>query len=70
MVKGLHLQLCCYPLLWVNVKWFNIKAAAAHHPFIQNEVDELLGRGAIASSTGAAGFYSNVFVASKCTDSL
>ena len=41
--------------------------AAAHHPVIQKEVDELLAKGAIEPSSGGAGFYSSVFVVPKCT---
>ena len=43
-----------------------MKAAAAHHPIIQKEVDELLSKGAIEPSSGGAGFYSSVFVVPKC----
>ena len=53
-----------------NFKQFNIKAAAAHHPIIQQELDELLAKGAIEPSSGSAGFYSNVFVVPKCTGVL
>ena len=49
---------------------FDVKAAAAHHPVIQKEVDELLAKGAIEPSSGGAGFYSRVFVVPKCTGSL
>ena len=44
MVEGLHLQLRSCPPLFCNFKWFNIKAAIAHHPVIQKEVDELLAK--------------------------
>ena len=44
--------------------------AAAHHPVIQKEVDELLAKGAIEPSSGGAGFYSNVFVVPKHTGGL
>ena len=47
-----------------------MKAATAHHPFIQKEEDELLGKGAIEPWTGGAGFYSTVFVVPKCSDDL
>ena len=47
-----------------------MKAAAAHHPIIQKEVDELLPKGAIELSSGGAGFYPSVFVAPKCTGGL
>ena len=44
MVKGHHLQLKSHPPLSKNFKQFNIKVAAAHHPIIQKEVDELLAK--------------------------
>ena len=44
--------------------------AAAHHPIIQKEVDELLAKGAIEPSSGHVGFYSSVFVVPKCTGGL
>ena len=47
-----------------------MKAAAAHHPIIQKEVDELLSKGAIEPSSGGAGFYSSQFVVPKCTGGL
>ena len=49
---------------------FTIKAALAHHPIIQKEMDELLARGAIEPSTGGAGFYSDIFVVPKHTGGL
>ena len=58
MVKGHHLQLRCYPLLFHNFKSFEIKATKAHHPVIPKKVDELLTMGAIEPSTGGAGFTS------------
>ena len=67
MVKCHHLQLRSPPPLFHNFKWLNIKAAAAHHPIIQKEVDELLAKGAIEQSSGGSGFYSNVFVVLKHT---
>ena len=70
MVKGQHLQLRCYPLLFCEYKWFNIKASLAHHPIIQKEMDELLVKGVIEPSTGGASFCSNVFVVSKHTSGL
>ena len=39
--------------------------AAAHHPVIQREVDELLAKGTIEPSSGGAGFYSIMFVVPK-----
>ena len=56
MVKGLHLQLWYHPPLFCNFKQFNIKAAKAHHPIIQKEVDELLAKGATEPCTGGAAF--------------
>ena len=44
--------------------------AAAHHPVIQKEVDELLAKGAIELSLGGAGSYSSVFVVPKHTGGL
>ena len=44
--------------------------AAAHHPVIQKEVDELLAKGAIEPSSGGAGFYSSMFVVPKHTGGL
>ena len=53
-----------------NFKQFNIKAAAAHHPVIQKQVNELLAKGAIEASSGGAGLYSNVLVVPECTGGL
>ena len=39
----------------------------AHHPVIQREVDELLAKGTIESSSDGAGFYSSMFVVPKHT---
>ena len=69
-VQGHHLQLRSHPPLFHNFQQLNVKAAAAHHPIIQKEVDELLAKGVIAPSSGGAGFYSNVFVVSKHTGGL
>ena len=69
MVKG-HLCLRCCHLFFCNFRWFSIRAAIAHYPVIQIEVDELLAKGAIESSTCGAGFYSNAFVVPKCTGGL
>ena len=49
---------------------FNVKAAAAHHPVIQKEVDELLAKGATEPSSGGAGFYSSMFVVPTHTGGL
>ena len=70
MVWGHHLQLRSHPPLFRDFQHFNVKAAAAHHPVIQKEVDELLSKGAIEPSSGGAGFYSIMFVVPKCTGGL
>ena len=54
----------CPPLLCIYWQ-FNVKVAAAHHPIIQKEVDELLAKGVIEPSSGGAGFYSSMFVVPK-----
>ena len=46
MVWGHHIQLRSHPLLFHDFQCFNVKVAAAHHPVIQKEVDELLAKGA------------------------
>ena len=70
MVQGHHLQLRSCPPLFCDFQHFNVKAAAAHHPVIQKEVDELLAKGAIEPSSGGAGFYSSMFVVPKHTGGL
>ena len=70
MVWGHHLQLRSHPPLFCDTSSFNVNAAAAHHPVIQKEVDELLAKGAIEPSSGGAGFYSNMFVVPKLTGGL
>ena len=45
MVKGQHLQLRYQAPSFHNFTQFDIKVAAAHHPIIQKEVDELLKKG-------------------------
>ena len=62
MVKGHHLQPKCHPPIFLNFRQFNMMSARAHHPFIYEEVDELLAKDAIGPSTGDAGFYSNVSI--------
>ena len=42
-----------------------MKATHAYPPFIQEEMDELLTKGAIKPCTGCDGFYSNIFVIPK-----
>ena len=63
MVKGHHLQIRCHPPLLCNFKWFNIKAAPAHHLIIQMEVDEMLAKSTTEPSTSGASFCSKIFVA-------
>ena len=70
MVQGHHLQLRSCPPLFCNLQHFNMKAAAAHHPIIQKEMEELLSKLAIEPSSGGAGFYSSVFVVPKHTGGL
>ena len=70
MVQGHYLQLKSCPPLFHDFWHFNVKAAAAHHPVIQKEVDELLAKGVIEPSSGGAGFYSSMFVVPKCTGGL
>ena len=67
MVWGHHLQLRFCSPLFHDFLHFNVKAAAAHHPVIQKEVDELLTKGAIEPSSSGAGFYSSMFVVPKHT---
>ena len=67
IVSGHHLQLRSHPPLFCNFWQFNVKAAAAQHPIIQKEVDELLFEGVIEPSSDGAGFYSGVFVVPKHT---
>ena len=62
MVQGHHLQLRSCPPLFHDFWHFNVKMAAAHHPVIQREVDELLAKGAIKPSSNGAGFYSSLFM--------
>ena len=70
MVWGHHLQLRSHPSLFHDFQHFNVKAAAAHHPVIQKEGDELLAKEAIEPSSGGAGFYSSVFAVPKHTGDL
>ena len=70
MVRGHHLQLRSCPPLFHDFLHFNVKAAAAHHPVIQKQVDELLAKGAVESSSSGVGFYSNMFVVPKYTGGL
>ena len=63
-------QLMGHQPLFHNFKWFNIKAALAHHPIIQNEVDELLAKVTSEPLMGGTGFYSNVLVGFKCIGGL
>ena len=70
MVQGHHLQLKSHPLLFCDCRHFNVKVAAAHHPVIQKEVDELLAKGAIKLSSRGAGFYCSMFVEPMHTGGL
>ena len=70
MVRGHHLQLRYHPPLFCDFWNFNVTVAAAHHPIIQKEVDELLAKGALEPSSSGDGFYSSVFVVPKCTGGL
>ena len=70
MVRGYHLQIGCHPLLFHNIKKFNIKDTAAHHSVIWKEVDELLAKDTIKPSINGTGFYWNVIVVPKCTGGL
>ena len=70
MVWDHHLQLRSHPPLFHGFWCFNVKAAAAHHPVIQKEDDQLLAKGAIEPSSGGAGLYSSVLVVPKCTGGL
>ena len=70
MVWGHHLQLRFHPPLFCDFQQFNVKAAAANHPVIHGEVDELLAKGAFEPSSGGASFYSSVFVVPKHTGGL
>ena len=65
MVGGHHLELRSHPLFFCDFWHFNVKVATAHHPVIQREVDELLAKGAIESSSSGTGFYSSVIVVPK-----
>ena len=70
MVWSDHLQLRSHPPLFCNFQQFSVKVAAAHHPIIQKEVDELLAKGAMEPSSGGAVFYSSLFVVPMCTGGL
>ena len=70
MVRGHHLQLRSHSPLFRDFWHFNIKVAAAHHPVIQKEVDELLAKGAIETYSSSTGFYSSMFVVPKHTGGI
>ena len=70
IVWGHYLQHRSHPPLFHDFQHFNVKVAAAHHPVIQKEVDELLAKRAIEPSSRGAGFYSSMFVVPKCTGGL
>ena len=56
-----HLQLRWHTLFFHNFKLFNTKAAMAHHPIIQKDVDELLARDAIDPWMGGVSLYSYIY---------
>ena len=58
-------SLGCCPPLFHNFQQFNVSVAVAHNAIIQKKVDELLAKGAVEPSFGAAGFYSSVFVVTE-----
>ena len=60
MVQGYHLQIRSHPPLFFNFWQFSVKAAAAHHPIIWKEMNELIAKGALEPPSGSAGFYSSV----------
>ena len=69
LINGEALHLTGLYLIWFGLTIFSscpilpcVKMAAAHHPIIQKEVDELLAKGVIKPSSGGTGFYSSVFV--------
>ena len=70
MVQGHHIQLRSHPPLLHDFQHFNVKVVAAHPPVIQRVVDELLAKGEIEPFSGGAGFYSSMFVVTKCTGGL
>ena len=70
MVQSHHLQLRSCPPLFCEFWHFNVKVAAAHHPVIQKEVDDLLAKGAIEPSSSGTGFYCSMFVVPKHTGGL
>ena len=70
IVQCHHLQFWSHSLLFHNFWQFIAKAATAHHPIIQKEVDELLAKGAIELSSDGTGFYSSMFVVPKATGGL
>ena len=65
MVRGHYVQLRCHLPLCHDFSQLNIKQALAHHPIIQNEVNELLTKGTIEQSAGGAFLHSNIFVVPK-----
>ena len=70
MVLSHCLQHWSCSLLFYDFQQFNVKAAAAHHPVIQREVDKLLAKGAIEPSSGGASFYCSMFMVPKHTGGL
>ena len=69
-VQGHHPHFRSCPALFHNFWQFIVKVAAAHHPTTQNEVNELLSKGAVEPCSAGAGFCSSVFVIPKHTGGL
>ena len=67
MVRGHHVQHRYHPPMFHNFWHFNVKAAVAHHPLVQKDVDEQLAKGVIKPSSGGASLYSSVLVVPRCT---
>ena len=65
-----HLQPRHHLPLIFSFKCFNIKAPLLHCPVMQKEVDEILAKDTIESSTGFIDFYSNLLVRARHTDDL
>ena len=65
IVTGHHLQLSHHLPLFCNYKQVHIRAAVAHHPVIQEEVNDPLAKSDTDPSTGGVGFYFYVFLLPK-----
>ena len=70
IVQGHHIQLRLHHPLFHNFQQFNSKASAAHHLIIQKEVDEVLAKGEVETSSGGVDFSSSLFVIPKHTGGL